>query len=224
MLFLAFDFTFIASYWRFLLDGVLVTIWLSAASIALGLAVGLVVGILRTYGGRAVDAVLSLYVDTMRAIPLLAILVWVFFALPLLSGRSMSPFMAGVLGMGLHLGAFVAELVRAGLTSIRPGQTRAALALGMSRLQVIRIVVLPQALIRMLPTFGSLLVITIKDSSLASVIAVPELMRQSQVIVGQSYRPFEVFTAALIVYFLLSWPVARGIDCFYRRIAHLGAS
>jgi polar amino acid transport system permease protein len=219
-----FDFTILLGYWRYLGNGVLVTVWLSLLSILLGLVVGLPVGILRTYGGRAIDAALSLYVDTMRSIPLLVILVWVFFALPLVSGQSISPLAAGVLGMGLHLGAFVAELVRAGLTSIRPGQTRAALALGMSPLQAIRIVVLPQALIRMLPTFGSLFVVTIKDSSLASVIAVPELLHQSQVVVGQTYRPFELFTAALIVYFLLSWPVARGVDYVYRRLAHLGAS
>jgi polar amino acid transport system permease protein len=221
---LIFDFTILGGYWRFLLNGVLITISLSILSIAMGLVVGLVVGIGRTYGPRWLDALLSIYVDTMRSIPLLVILVWIFFALPLVSGYSMSPFVAAVVGMGIHLGAFVAELVRAGLTSIRPGQTRAALALGMSRMQAVRIVVLPQALIRMLPTFGSLLVITIKDSSLASVIAVPELMRQSQVVIGQTYRPFEVFTAALIVYFVMSWRVARGVDYLYRRIAHLGAS
>lgn len=218
------DFAFLLGYWRFLLNGVLVTIWLSLASIGVGLAVGLVVGILRTYGGRVIDAILSLYVDTMRAIPLLVILVWVFFAMPLVTGQSLTPMAAGIVGLGLHLGAFVAELVRAGLTSVRPGQTRAALALGMSMTQAIRIVILPQALIRMLPTFGSLLVITIKDSAIASVIAVPELLHQSQVVVGKTYHPFETFTVVLIVYFVLSWPVARGVDHIYRRVAHLGAS
>jgi polar amino acid transport system permease protein len=218
------DFAFLLGYWRFLLNGVLVTIWLSLASIGVGLAVGLVVGILRTYGGRVIDAILSLYVDTMRAIPLLVILVWVFFAMPLVTGQSLTPMAAGIVGLGLHLGAFVADLVRAGLTSVRPGQTRAALALGMSMTQAIRIVILPQALIRMLPTFGSLLVITIKDSAIASVIAVPELLHQSQVVVGKTYHPFETFTVVLIVYFVLSWPVARGVDHIYRRVAHLGAS
>lgn len=221
---MTFDFTFLLGYWRFLLNGVLVTIWISLAAIAVGFSVGLVVGILRTYGGRLIDAVLSLYVDTMRSIPLLVILVWVFFAMPLVTGQSLTPMAAGIIGLGLHLGAFVAELVRAGLTSVRPGQTRAALALGMSMTQAIRIVVLPQALIRMLPTFGSLLVITIKDSAIASVIAVPELLHQSQVVVGKTYHPFETFTVALIVYFVLSWPVARGVDYLYRRVAHLGAS
>jgi polar amino acid transport system permease protein len=94
----------------------------------------------------------------------------------------------------------------------------------MSMTQAIRIVILPQALIRMLPTFGSLLVITIKDSAIASVIAVPELLHQSQVVVGKTYHPFETFTVVLIVYFVLSWPVARGVDHIYRRVAHLGAS
>jgi len=211
-------------YWRFLLGGVVVTVWLSLASIGVGFAIGLVVGILRTYGGRLIDVVLSLYVDTMRAIPQLVILVWVFFAMPLVTGQSLSPMAAGIIGLGLHLGAFVAELVRAGLTSVRPGQTRAALALGMSMTQAIRIVILPQALIRMLPTFGSLLVITIKDSAIASVIAVPELLHQSQVVVGKTYHPFETFTVVLVVYFLLSWPVARAVDHLYQRVAHLGAS
>lgn len=219
-----FDFAFIVGYWRFLLGGILVTIWLSLASIGVGFAVGLVVGILRTYGGRVIDAVLSLYVDTMRSIPLLVILVWVFFAMPLVTGQSLTPITAGIIGLGLHLGAFVAELVRAGLTSVRPGQTRAALALGMSLVQAIRIVILPQALIRMMPTFGSLLVITIKDSAIASVIAVPELLYKSQIVIGKTYHPVETFTIALVVYFLLSWPVARGVDYLYRRVAHLGAS
>jgi polar amino acid transport system permease protein len=221
---MTFDFTFLLGYWRFLLNGVLVTLWHSLASIGVGFAVGLVVGILRTYGGRVIDAVLSLYVDTMRSIPQLVILVWVFFAMPLLTGQSLTPMAAGIIGLGLHLAAFVAVLVRAGLTSVRPGQTRAALALGMSMAQAIRLVILPQALIRMLPTFGSLLVITIKDSAIASVIAVPELLHQSQVVVGKTYHPFETFTVVLIVYFVLSWPVARGVDHLYRRVAHQGAS
>lgn len=210
--------------WRFLAGGVVVTLLLSLFSVALGLVVGTAIGIARTYGGRLLDWVLAFYVDSMRAIPLLVVLVWVFFAVPILSPWSMSPFVAGVVGLGLHLAAFVAEVVRAGLTSIRPGQMQAALAIGMSRAQAVRIVLLPQALIRMVPAFGSLLVITIKDSAIASVIAVPELMRQSQVIVGKTYHPFEVFTAALLVYFVLCWPVARGVDRLYRRLAPLGAS
>jgi polar amino acid transport system permease protein len=221
---MSFDLSPFWQNWRFLLGGVGITLLLSLMTIAFGGIVGLMVGIARCYGGKLLRVVLSLYVDSMRAIPPLVILVWVFFALPLLTPYSMSPFVAGVLGLGMHLAAFVSEVVRAGLTSIRPGQTQAALAIGMSRAQAVRIILLPQALIRMIPTFGSLLVITIKDSAIASVIAVPELMHQSQVIVGKTYRPFEIFSVALIVYFILCWPVARGVDRIYRRLAPLGAS
>ena len=210
--------------WQFMLQAVVMTVWLSVLSIVLGLAIGIVCGVLRTYGGRALNVVIGLYVDLVRSIPVLAILVWTYFALPLLIGESMSPVAGGVLALGFHLGAYVTETIRAGLTSIRPGQMRAALALGMSPFQAIRTIILPQALIRMLPPLGSLVVIAVKDSAIASVIAVPELLRQSQVLAGKTYRPFEIYTAAMLIYFLLCYPAARIIDRVYRRLAPLGAS
>lgn len=210
--------------WVFLARGLQVTVEISLLSMAVGFAIGIVVGALRTYGGRALDAVLAFYVDSMRAVPLLAVLVWTYFAFPLLIGRSLDTVTAGVIALGAHLGAYMAETVRAGLTSVRRGQMHAALALGMSRFAAIRTIILPQALIRMLPPLGSLFIFAIKDSAIASVIAVPELLRQSQVVAGQTYRPFEIYTAAMIVYFLLCYPVARGVDAVYRRVAHLGSS
>lgn len=210
--------------WRFLANGLLVTLWVSGLSLALGSLIGLAVGIGRTYGGRLVNAILSFYVDSVRAIPVLVILVWVFFALPLVTGGSLSPILAGVIGLGIHAGAYVSEIIRAGLTSVPRRQFNAGLALGMSGLQVVRNIILPQALVRMLPPLGSLIVLTIKDSAIASVIAVPELIRQSQTLVGQTFRPFEVYTAVMIVYFLVLYPIARGVDAIYRRLAHLGTS
>ena len=128
-----------------------------------------------------------------------------------------------MLALGFHLGAYVTETIRAGLTSIRPGQMRAALALGMSRFQAIRTIILPQALIRMLPPLGSLIVIAVKDSAIASVIAVPELLRQSQVLAGKTYRPFEIYTGGDAGLFPDLFPVrARSIDRIYRRLAPSG--
>ena len=210
--------------WPFLLKALWVTVSLSVASMPLGLVIGILVGTLRTYGGRLVNAVLGFYVDTMRSIPLLVVLVWTFFAFPLVVGRSLDAMTAGIIGLGVHLGAYVAETIRAGLTSVRRNQMQAGLALGMSRLQAIRTIVLPQALIRMMPALGSLFVIAIKDSAIASVIAVPELLRQTQIVAGKTYRPFELYTAAMIVYFLLCYPVARLVDRVYRRLQHLGSS
>jgi polar amino acid transport system permease protein len=208
----------------FLLQALGVTVAISLASMALGLLIGLVTGLLRTYGPRWTDLVLGFYVDSMRAIPVLVVLVWTYFAFPLLAGTSVDAFTAATVALGFHLGAYVAETIRAGLTSVRPGQLRAALALGMSTSQAIRTIILPQALIRMLPNLGSLLVIAIKDSAIASVVAVPELMRQSQILAGRTYRPFEIYTLAMLVYFCLCYPVARGVDRLYRRLAALGSS
>lgn len=218
------DFSWLIDSWRFLARALWMTLLISVLSVVLGFAVGVAVGALRTYGGRCLAAVLAFYVDSMRAVPVLVVLIWVYFAFPLLIGASLNALTAGVLALGLHLGAYVAEAIRAGLTSVRRGQMQAALALGMSDTQAIRTIILPQALIRMLPPLGSLFVIAIKDSAIASVIAVPELLRQSQIVAGQTFRPFEIYTTAMLVYFLLCFPVARGIDRLYRRVQHLGAS
>jgi polar amino acid transport system permease protein len=219
-----FDFSVIADNWRFLGYGVLITIVLSAVSGVSSLASGLVVALARLYGPRWLRPVVVLYIDSMRAIPVLVVLIWTFFALPILTGITMSPFMAALVGLTVHLAAYAAEIIRAGIESVRPGQTRAALALGMSRAQILRRIVLPQAVVRMLPAFGSLLSVTIKDTAIASVIAVPELMRQSETVAGQSFQPIEVFTFAMLLYFLMLFPVTRGVDRLYRRVAHLGRS
>jgi polar amino acid transport system permease protein len=219
-----FDFSVIADHARFLAYGVGITLALSALSGVTSLITGFGVTLLRLYGPRWLKPGVVLYIDSMRAIPVLVVLVWTFFALPILTGITMAPFLAALVGLTVHLAAYAAEIIRAGIESVRPGQTRAALALGMSRAQILRRIVLPQAIVRMLPAFGSLLSVTIKDTAIASVIAVPELMRQSETVAGQSFQPIEVYTFAMLVYFVLLFPVTRGVDVFYRRVAHLGRS
>ena len=219
-----FDFAVITDHWRFLASGVGVTLALSIASGVTSIAAGLVVALARLYGPRWLRPMIVLYIDSMRAIPVLVVLVWTFFALPIVAGITLPPFWAALVGLTIHLAAYAAEIFRAGIESVRPGQTRASLALGMSRAQIARRIVLPQATVRMLPAFGSLLSITIKDTAIASVIAVPELMRQSETVQGQSFQPIEVYTFAMLVYFLILFPVTRGVDRVYRRLAHLGRS
>lgn len=219
-----FDLSVITEHWRFLASGIGVTLILAVVSGVTSIAAGFVVALLRLYGPRWLRPIVVLYIDSMRAIPVLVVLVWTFFALPIVMGLTMPPFYAALIGLTVHLAAYVAEIVRAGVESVRPGQTRASLALGMSRAQIVRRIILPQAIVRMLPAFGSLLSITIKDTAIASVIAVPELMRQAETLAGQSFQPIEVYTFAMLVYFVILFPVTRGVDIFYRRVAHLGRS
>lgn len=219
-----FDFTVIADNWRFLAGGLLVSLVLALLSALTSIAAGFALALLRLYGPRWVRLVVVFYIDSMRAVPVLVVLVWTFFALPMVLGITLPPFWAALVGLTVHLAAYAAEILRAGIESVRPGQVRAARALGMSLAQILRRVLLPQAVVRTLPAFGSLLSVTIKDTAIASVIAVPELMRQSETVAGQSFQPIEVYTAAMLAYFALLFPVTRGVDHLYRRVAHLGRS
>lgn len=219
-----FDFEPVLESWRFLLSGLWVTLLLSVTCAACSLLLGTLVGLGRIYGPRPVRAVLTFYIDSMRAIPVLVVLVWIYFAVPILSGVTFEPFWAAVVALTIHLAAYAAEILRAGIESIRPGQVRAALALGMSRPQIIRRILLPQAVVRMLPAFGSLLSLTIKDTAIATVIAVPELMRRAEAVAASSFRGAEVFTVVMLIYFVILFPVTRLVDMAYKRLAHLGRS
>jgi polar amino acid transport system permease protein len=219
-----FDFSPVIDSWRFLLGGLGVTLALSGLTMLCSLMLGGAIGLARCYGPAWLRWPLVFYIDSMRAIPVLVVLVWSYFALPIVTGVVLPPFWAALVALSAHIAAYVAEIVRAGIGSIRPGQSRAAFALGMSRAQAIRQVILPQAMVRMLPAFGSILSITIKDTAIAAVIAVPEYMKQSQTLAGESFRPIEVFLVAMAVYFVILFPVTRAVDMVYMRFAHLGRS
>jgi polar amino acid transport system permease protein len=216
--------TVLSQNWPFLTYALGMTLAVSAVSLAIGFFLGVLVAFGRTYGGRALQVALGFYVDTMRAVPVLVLIVWAYFALPLLTGRALTPFVASVLALGLHLAAYVAETVRAGMTSVRQGQMRAGLALGMTGRQAVLRIILPQAVIRVMPPLGSLAVVAVKDSAIASVIAVPELIRQTQVLVSNTYLSFQLYTFTMILFFFISYPLARGVDRLHARMAHLGAS
>jgi polar amino acid transport system permease protein len=219
-----FDFSPLLDSWRFLASGLWLTVLLSITAVTASFIFGLAVALGRLYGPGWLKALLVFYIDSMRAIPVFVVLVWIYFAVPIISGHTFAPFWAALMGITIHVAAYVAEVIRAGLTSIRKGQIQAGLAIGMSSLQILRHILLPQAIVRMLPAFGSIISVTIKDTAIAAVIAVPELMRQAETLAGQSYRPIEIFTTVMVIYFLIIFPITRLVDRFYTRVAHLGRS
>jgi polar amino acid transport system permease protein len=219
-----FNFDPILESWRFLLGGLGVTLQLAAGVAVSAFVVGTLVALARRYGPAWLRIILVFYIDSMRAIPVLVVLVWIYFALPLATGWNLPPFWSALFALSIHLAAYVAEVVRAGIESVRPGQVRAGLALGMSGAQVVRKIILPQAFVRMMPAFGSLLSLAVKDTAISAVIAVPELMRRADSVAGQSYAPVEVFTTVMVVYFLVIFPLTRAVDMVYKRVAFLGRS
>jgi His/Glu/Gln/Arg/opine family amino acid ABC transporter permease subunit len=203
----------------------LVTVELNIASIVLALSLGTLMGIGRVYGGRWTNRALGFVIDVVRSIPILVIMVWSFFGLPLLLGLKVFPaFIAGVLALGLHSGVYIAEIVRGGLASVRAGQMHAALALGMSWWQAVRRIVLPQAAIRMMPPLNTRIVRNIKDSVLASTIAVQELFWAANLLEGETAKPFPIYTTLMVFYFVVIVMIARVLDRMYMKVAARGAA
>ena len=218
------DFSSVFANLPFILAGFQVTLWLSLLTAVGATCVGLLLGLGRLYGPRWLSVVLTFYIDTMRSIPEVVVMIWIFLAVPILSGLSLPPFYAALLALTLQVSAYVAEVLRAGINSIRRGQTQAGLTLGMSGSQIIWKILMPQAAIRMLPSYGSVLTIIIKDTAIAALIAVPELVHNSDVLVLKIYRSTELFTTAMVLYFIVLFPTTRLIEFIYRRVQHLGRS
>ncbi|MCL1960688.1 MAG: amino acid ABC transporter permease [Desulfovibrionaceae bacterium] len=200
------DFSLIWTYRALLLYGIGYTLLFTAICVLGGLAVGLVAGLGRLSRRRWVTAPLRAFVELFRCTPVLVQLVWFYYALPALTGIEMSAPMAAGLCLSLYGGAFYSEIIRGGIISIDPGQSEAGQALGMTRLQVMRRVVLPQALKRMVPPLMSQSIMQLKNTSLLSVLAVPDLLYQGQVIAHETYRPLEVYTFIAVAYFVILLP------------------
>ncbi|MFL5335626.1 MAG: amino acid ABC transporter permease [Geminicoccaceae bacterium] len=197
--------------------GVAMTVTLTVLTMAIAVPGGLALALLRLSGGRVLGGVAAGFVEFFRATPLILQIYWAFYVLPATLGLTMSAFATALVGLSLNVSAFNSETFRAGILSIRPGQWNAALALGMSRRQALRKIVLPQATLRVLPALASTWVSLFKDTSLVSIIAVADLSYVALKIRSETFRVLEVLTAMAGLYFLLGYPQARFADWLHRR-------
>ena len=190
-----------------LVSGLGYTLLFTAICIVLGLFIGTAAGIGRLSTNPFIAGPLRAYVEVFRCTPVLVQLVWFYYALPVLTGLQISAIAASTLCLSLYGGAFYSEIIRGGIISTDRGQIEAARALGMRRFQVMRRIVLPQALKRMVPPLMSQSIMQLKNTSLLSVLAVPDLLYQGQVIAHETYRPLEMYTFIAIAYFAVLLPV-----------------
>jgi polar amino acid transport system permease protein len=195
------------------------TFLLTVATMAIAVPSGILVAVLRLYGAAPVRAVATGYVELFRNLPLILVVYWAFYVVPILFDVGLSPLATGLAALALNVTAYNAETFRAGINSIRKGQSEAAMALGMSRTQALRRVVVPQALRRITPVLASTWVSLFKDTSLVSVIAVTELAYVSMQIRAQTFRVLEMLTAMAALYWLLGYPQAKLVDWIQRRYA-----
>ena len=201
------DFAFLWKYRMLLVGGVGYTLLFTVICVLGGLAVGLVAGLGRLSSNKIITAPLRAFVEVFRCTPVLVQLVWFYYALPVLTGIEMSAPVAAALCLSLYGGAFYLENIRGGIISTDIGQTEAGQAIGMTRFQVMRRIILPQAFRKMIPPLVNQSILQLKNTSLLMVLAVPDLLYQGQVIAHDTYRPLEVYTFIAITYFLILFPV-----------------
>ncbi|MBV8449470.1 MAG: amino acid ABC transporter permease [Hyphomicrobiales bacterium] len=203
--------------WR-LIAGAEMTILLTAITMMLALPGGLILALLRLSPLRAVRSATTWFVEFFRATPLILQIYWMFYVLPAAFDIRLSEFATALLGLTLNVSSFNSETFRAGIQSIRPGQWNAGLALGMSKPQVMRKIILPQATLRVLPALASTWVSLFKDTSLVSIIAVADLSYVALKIRSETYRVLEVLTAMAALYCLMGYPQAKLVDWLHRRL------
>jgi polar amino acid transport system permease protein len=191
------------------------TIWISLASIFLGTFVGVAVGILSLTSLKFISKFAKLFIELFLALPALVVLVWIYYSLPLLfSGFILDGQTCAILGLSLSLSAFVAEIVRSGINSILLGEIEVAYCTGMSKIEAIRYILIPQVFRKSwLPLMGQYIT-TYKFSTLASVIAVPEILHTANSIIAQTYRPIEIYSTVAIIFIVTIIP----INLFLRKI------
>lgn len=200
-----------------LLDGALMTIWLAVVTMMLAIPGGLLLAFMRLSRLRPVAGLATVFVEFFRATPLILQIYWIYYVLPAYFDVRLSQLATAILGLTCNVSAFNSETFRAGIVSIRKGQWNAARAIGMTELQVMRHIVLPQAVMRVLPALASTWVSLFKDTSLVSVIAVGDLAHAALQVRSQTFRVLEMLTVMAVIYWCLGYPQAKLVDWIDRK-------
>ena len=204
---------------QFLIGGIWATLLVSLCAIGLSVVLGAAVAMAGLSRRKYLNRVNRVYVELFRSVPLLVLLLWVFYGLPVIIGLQLSVFATGVLSLALSDSAFEAEVFRAGIQSVPKGQIEAAKSLGLSWAQQMRLVVLPQAIKVILPALGNQFVYVLKMSSLVSVIGLQELTRRANELNVSEYRPLEIYTLLVAEYLLLILVVSYLVRRLERRLS-----
>ena len=201
-----------------LVAGTELTVALAVLTMAIAVPGGILLALMRLSRSRLLSAASVSFVELFRNLPLILVIYTAYYVMPITLGLSFSPFVTGLVALSLNVSAYNGETFRAGIGSIRKGQAEAAFALGMSRWQAMRDVILPQAARRVLPVLASTWVSLFKDTSLVSVIAVGELAYTAMRIRSQTFRVLEMLTAMAAIYWALGYPQAKLVDWLHRRL------
>ena len=200
-----------------LLKGLLMTVRVSVLAMMLGMIIGLLVAFVRMSKYAVPREAAVIYIEVARGMPILVLILWFYYGLPILTGVVFSGVVSGVAALTLKYVGYLAEIFRAGIEAIKTGQREAAYSLGFSRIQTMRRIVLPQAIRIVVPPLGNAFVGMLQDSALVSIIGVTDLMRQGQLAVSSTFRPFELYTAVGLLYLAMTIAFSKINDYLEKR-------
>lgn len=201
-----------------LLKGLQVTLYIFVIAIILGFLIGLVIALLRLAPSKILNWIAKVYVDAIRGTPFIVQLFFIYFGVNSLQLVSLNSTTAGIVTVAINAGAYFAEIIRAGIQSIDKGQTEAARSIGFTGAQTMRYVVLPQAFRRMLPTITNQSIISLKDTSLLSVIGIADLTQQGQIQASATFEAFKIWLAVGVIYFIIIYLLTILANFIERRI------
>ena len=202
-----------------LIVGAGITIQITAISVGLGLIIGMFVGIARICNVKVLRALATVYIDFLRGTPLLVQIFLIYFALPMVVGQRVDAFIAAITACGINSGAYIAEIFRAGIQAIDEGQMEAGRSLGMSWVQTMRYIIVPQAFKNVIPPLGNKFIALLKDSSLVSVIGFEELTRRGQLIIARTYGSLEIWITVALIYLVMTLTISRLVSYMEKRLA-----
>lgn len=216
---MSFDFSLIWNSLPLLLAGAGVTIEITAIAVGLGFIFGLITSVCRLSGVKTLQVIAVCYVNIIRGTPMLVQIFLIYFALPMVIGERINPFVAAVAACSINSGAYVSEIFRAGIQSVDKGQMEAGRSLGLSWMQTMRYVIMPQAFKHVIPPLGNEFISMTKETSLVSVIGFEELTRRGQLIIVKTYGSFEIWLTVAAIYLVMTLTIARLVSYLERRFA-----
>lgn len=214
---MSFDWSLIWDNIPILLQGAVITIQITVMAVGCGFFIGMIAALANLSRFKIVSLLVKCYVELFRGTPLLVQIFMIYFALPMVIGQSINPYVAAVTACSINSGAYVSEIFRAGIQSIDKGQMEAGRSLGLTWAQTMRYIVMPQAFKAIIPPLGNEFIAMMKDTSLVSVIGFEELTRRGQLIIARTYGSFEIWTAVAIIYLIMTLSISQLVAFLERR-------
>ena len=216
--FFAGEAVFIAKYYKYYLNGTLITLSVSFFGVLFGSLIGIILSLMKLSENKILKNISSAYIEVVRGTPLLVQLFIVYYGLPMLLPFELSRLAAGTIAVLLNSAAYVGEIIRAGILSIDRGQMEAARSLGMKHWTAMRFIIIPQAFKNVLPALGNEFIVLIKESAIISIVGIHDIMYNTDTIRGISYKPFGPLIYAAIIYFIITFTLSKLLAIFERRL------